>query len=306
MRIQLDYGKQEELILLAKKDGTWKELAEKLDVNMNYLCNELSKESRSLSEQTYMRLCTLIGRDYNLFIKSKLEDNWGKSKGGLNSSGSRIKPFKAPNLSENLAELCGIILGDGHLEYYQDGKKIRSYGLTVTGHSLEDLNFLKKHVNNLIKQLFDYSSRYKGSSTKQAIYLIVNGKKLVEFFTEIGIKSGNKKTHNQGIPNWILDNENYLKACLRGLIDTDGSIHYISKNNRNLRICFTSYIPKLIDDVRNAFLKLGFHPSKIIKCNQIFLTRKENIQRYIDTIGFNNDKHLNRIKRFYEQKALVE
>ncbi len=161
-------------------------------------------------------------------------------------------------------------------------------------------------MNNLIKQLFDYSCRYKGSSTKQAIYLIVNGKRLVEFFGELGLKPGNKKTNNQGIPNWILCNEGYLKACLRGLIDTDGSIHYISKNNKNLRISFTSYIPKLIEEVRNSFLKLGFHPSKIIREKQIFLTRKQDINHYLNTIGFNNDKHLNRLKKFTQHRALVE
>ncbi len=116
MRIQLDSGKQKELILLAKKDETWKKLAQRLNLNMNYLCNELFTEKRTLSEEHYHNLCNIVNANYDSFIKNKLSNDWGRSKGGLNSSGSRIKIFRAPELSIPLAELCGTILGDGHLE----------------------------------------------------------------------------------------------------------------------------------------------------------------------------------------------
>lgn len=305
MRIQLKKGKQSELILLAKKSGTWQELASKLNVNMRYLCNELFKETRTLSEKIYLLLCSLTGQDFDRFVVGRFEDNWGKSKGGKNAVEFHLKELNHVFFSSDLAELCGIILGDGHLEYYQDGKKIRSYSLTITGHSIDDSNYLRQYIKNLIKQIFNYDSRFKQSKDSNGLYLVVNGKRLVEFFNNIGIKPGNKKINSQGIPSWIINNRGYLVACLRGLIDTDGSIHHISKNNRNLRITFTSYIPRLLEDVRISFLKLGFHPSKIIKGNQIFLTRKDDIKLYLETIGFSNDKHLNRVLSF-QKEASVE
>ncbi|MBM3232072.1 hypothetical protein FJZ21_01700 [Candidatus Pacearchaeota archaeon] len=305
MRIKLLFGKQKELLLLAKKQETWKDLSLKLKLNQNYLVNELFKETRTLSEDTYKLLNDLTGKNFDEFIVERLENYWGKSKGGKNAVESQLKYFKPVSFNNFLAELCGIILGDGHLEYYQNGKKIRSYSLTVTGHSVKDSNYLRKYVNNLIKQLFNYDSRFKNSNDGNGLYLVVNGKRLIEFFEKIGIKPGNKKINSQGIPAWILENKDYLAACLRGLMDTDGSIHYISKHNRNLRITFTSYIPKLLDDVRESLLRLGFHPSKIIKGNQIFITRKEDIQLYLKLIGFSNDKHLNRLQNF-QKKASVE
>lgn len=50
-----------------------------------------------------------------------------------------------------------------------------------------------------------------------------------------------------GIPQWIKNDETYIKACLRGLIDTDGSIFRMSKRDKNLiRIGFTNHNSRLL------------------------------------------------------------
>src|SRR3989344_2163624 len=159
------------------------------------------------------------------------------------------------------------------LEYSQKSSKKRNYSLTITGHKIQDKHYLSKYIINLINILFNYRCSLNELQNSNGLYIRVYGKRLVEFFGSIGFRYGNKILNAQSIPNWILSNKDYLKACLRGLVDTDGSIHYIAKNNRNLRITFTSYIPNLLEDVRRSFLKLGFYPSKVIKGNQIFLTR---------------------------------
>ena len=121
----------------------------------------------------------------------------------------------------------------------------------------------------------------------------------------LGIKPGNKKKNNQGIPSWIKNNKKYLIKCIKGLIDTDGSIHYISKKNLNLRISYTSYIPKLLKEVRGGLIKIGFTPSKIISKKQIFLSRQKDIKNYIKEIGFGNQKNLNRLKFLKSRNAPV-
>ena len=82
MRIKLKEGKQRELILLAKGNFTWDELANQLKINSHYLSIELKKEERLLSEEIYKKLCEINKLDFNRFIENKLENNWGKSKGG--------------------------------------------------------------------------------------------------------------------------------------------------------------------------------------------------------------------------------
>lgn len=304
MRIKLKKGKQAELITLAKKDKTWLELSKELDIVPDYIRNELRKEKRLLSEKVYLTLCELTKTNYEKFIEEKLNDNWGRLKGGLNSEGN-TKKIKLPRKSEYLSELIGTILGDGHIESYTKGTKIRCYSITITGDSRNDKEYLSNYITNIIKKLFREDTKIKESEDSNTLYLRVYGKEIVKFLNNLGLKSGNKKENNQSIPKWIKNNKNYLIPCLRGLVDTDGSIHYISKNNKNLRISFTSYIPNLLNDVRNSLIKLGFNPSKIINEKQIFLSRKENIERYIKTIGFSNEKHLNRIKKFNSRAPVV-
>ena len=64
------------------------------------------------------------------------------------------------------------------------------------------------------------------------------------------------------------------------------------------KINFTNYNKKLLQDTLLAFIKLGFHPSKIINNKQFNLSRKGDIVRYINQIGFSNKKHRKRFDQF--------
>ena len=73
MRIKLKEGKQRELINLAKRNLTWKELSEKINLSQDYIRNELKNEERLLSEETYKKLCQLTNFYYNNF---NIKFNW--------------------------------------------------------------------------------------------------------------------------------------------------------------------------------------------------------------------------------------
>jgi len=296
MRIVLEKGKQKELIELAKIDLTWEKLAKEINCNPSYLMNELRYTKRLLSDLRYKKLCELSNVNFDKFILDKKEDNWGRAKGGQNSKGN-TKNFIEPQENEELAELFGIILGDGHVEKTMIGKKIRVYSIDIAGDSRDDKIYIKNYVSNLFSKLFNEKGKIRFSKNANGIHIAVYGKKIVEFVNRKGIMSGNKKNNNQKIPDWILNNRDYLKACLRGLIDADGCVYYISKKtNRNLRISFTSCIPKLMEDVRNSFISLGFHPSKILREKEIYLSSKIDVNKFLDEIGFSNNKHLKRLQ----------
>lgn len=295
MRIKLKKRKQKTLINLAKKNLTWKDLAQKLEISEGYLRNELKKEQRSLSEETYKQLCKLTNKNFDSFIIKKLDDNWGRAKGGEKSK-KIIKEIRIPEKDEDLSEAIGIILGDGHISNFKIGKKIRCYSIRIAGNAEADKDYLINYIPFLFKRVFGEKGSLHFSKKSKVGYYTLYGKNYVNLMNSLGVKSGNKKKNNQGIPNWIKKDENYLSRCIKGLIDTDGSIHYISKKNLNLRISYTSHIPQLLKDTRNALIKLGFNPSKIIRERQIFLSKKREIDKYINEIGFGNQKNLNRWK----------
>ncbi len=304
MRIILKKGKQKELILLAKKESSWSFLSKALKINENYLRNDLKNERVTLDEEIYLRLCKLSEISFDKYILKKVEDNWGRSKGGKNSP-KNIKEISQINLNEDLAEVFGILLGDGHVQRYEEGKKIRCYSLIVAGNSYTDKDFISMYIPSLFEKVFGVKGSLFFSKNENSAYYKVYGKRLVDFIISKGISSGNKKENNQGIPNWIKRDKNFLLKCIKGLIDTDGSVHLISKVNKNIRINYTSHIPNLLNDVREGLISLGFYPSKIIKNRQIFLSSKNDVNKYINEIGFSNKKNLNRLILFREKNAPV-
>ena len=295
MKIKLKKGKQKELFILAKKNKTWRELATKLKVNEQYLCRDLKLEKRLLSKEIYDTLCFLTKENFDNFIIERLENNWGQIKGGENSLGNS-KNFKAPRKNKKLAEAFGIILGDGHVSEFKKGKKARVYCVSIAGNTKTDKDYIFNYIPNLFLEVFKENGSTREIMGRNIGYFSIYGKNLIKFLKEKGLGVGNKLKNKQGIPLWIKQKNSFLKACLRGLIDTDGSIHKISKNNKNLRIDFTSYIPALLKDTREAFIKIGFNPSKIISNKHFFISKQKEILKYVNEIGFSNSKNLKRFE----------
>ncbi len=302
MRIRLKEGKQQELILLAKNSMSWSELATKINENAHYLANDLKNERIILKERVYQKLCEIANIKYDNYIVEKLNDNWGRSKGGViaskTSKGSLIQ-IKIPKRSERLAELIGAILGDGNITSIKKGKKIRVYQVSITGHKELDKNYHIDYLANLFDELFSLKSKERVSKNNNTRNLVISSKQLINYLIENELKPGNKIRNQVTIPSWIKNKKNYLKACIRGLIDTDGSIFRMSNQDPQLlRISFTNYNKTLLKDVKDSFILLGFNPSKIIKEKQIFLSRKKDISKYLKDIGFSNNKHINRLNNF--------
>ena len=129
-------------------------------------------------------------------------------------------------------------------------------------------------------------------------HLVVYSKELVNFFVNMGLKPGNKIKKQTTIPSWIFQKKEYLQACLRGLIDTDGCVHRMSQRDSNLiRINFVNHNLTLLKNTQKAFLLLGYHPSKIIRNRVFYISRQNEISKYLKEIGFSNKKHKDRLKQ---------
>lgn len=195
--------------------------------------------------------------------------------------------------SIEFAELIGIVLGDGNVYEYVKGKGIANYSIRIAGDAVKDLEY-HTFIFRLCLQLFNYKSRLYFHSTRREIISHIYGKKYVELFKTQGILPGNKIKNKSTIPLWIFENEDYLKACIRGLIDTDGSIYRMGKWNQ---MCFKKHNLTLLEDFRRGLLILGYTPSKIT-LNKVYISKRREIQRYHEEIGFNNPKHEHRYLKF--------
>lgn len=296
MRIWLQEGKQRELIELEKErlNLSWNDLANNLNIKFSKL-NSFHYEESLIDDITFNKL--KLSQDYKRFIIKKLKEGWGKVKGGKLSSGN-LKDIKIPNKNEDLAELWGILLGDGHIERTK-AYKLGVYHITVVGHSYLDKDYLLKYVKPLIEKLFQIKVRVYSSKTANALTIIADGRRIVDFFEKEGFKAGDKIRNQSTIPDWIKENPKFLAACLRGLHDTDGSFYKLTNQN-SFQIGFTNHDNTLLKDAQKGLLSLGIGVSKIIDNRKYVITRKSEIAKFYKLVGFHNSKHINKIRVFMQ------
>ncbi|MBR9682208.1 MAG: hypothetical protein GOV02_00890 [Candidatus Aenigmarchaeota archaeon] len=184
-----------------------------------------------------------------------------------------------------MAEFIGILLGDGNI-YIQESTG--NYQIRIAFDAIKEIGFLK-YVNKLIEKLFDTTFYTKYHRTVNVMYLCKGSKEICS-----GLKIILPKNR---IPNWIFQDSKMLSSCIRGLIDTDGSIFRMSRKDPHLlRIGFKNTNQGLLKDFKNGLEILGYHPSKIICKESVFLSRQGEIKKYIKDIRFNNPKHIKRYR----------
>ena len=113
------------------------------------------------------------------------------------------------------------------------------------------------------------------------------------------------------IPEWIKENEIFLKACIRGLIDTDGCFYtnsyYVNgKKYSYFKIAFTNASAPLISSVFTALVKFGFK-ARISKNNKdVRIEGTQYVNKYVDEIGSHNNKHLEKIEKWKNIRNMLK
>jgi len=200
------------------------------------------------------------------------------------------KIVRKPKKNADLAEFCGILIGDGGLTKYQ--VKITLNSITDKPYSI----FVKK----LIKKLFCEDPKLYPVRDTRALNICVSRIDLVSFLTTLGIKLGNKLKQEVSMPEWVRKSKKYTIACIRGMVDTDGCVihetHTIKgKKYRYYRLNLSSSSPKLIEQTKLALEELGFHPKVRNKGKSVQLENLEEICDYFKRVGTHNPKHIKRL-----------
>ena len=225
----------------------------------------------------------------------------GRKKGGIaslvvhnskNTGFITLKKIRTPSQNQKLAELLGILIGDGHLSKYQVG---------ITTNSRTDLDhaqFMKK----LLYDLFGVSSKISIRQKENSVNIVASSQNLVKFLRKQGMPIGNKIEQGLRVPRWILRKRTFQKSFLRGLFDTDGCI-YADKHKIRGKIymhggwTITSYADTLRQDVIQILKKLEFSPTSRDSQKSVYLRKQGDIHRYFSDIGTSNPKHKNRYRQ---------
>jgi hypothetical protein len=196
-----------------------------------------------------------------------------------------------------LAEEVGIHIGDGSMNIY-GGTHLYS----LRGHRVDDEEYYRNYIPKIYKRLYNLDVNIR--TWPDVIGFQCASKVIIKFKHDLnklplGIKG------DITIPEFVMRNPSFMRACLRGIFDTDGCV-YLEKKSQGLypRIQIASVSEPLISQVASIFDLMGFNFSrwiareKSIKWKRLYnitLRGFENTKKWFEIVGSNNPKH---VKRF--------
>jgi len=218
-------------------------------------------------------------------------------------AGDFVYKITVPEKNEELAEFLGVCFGDGCISI-SDKKK--DYQVCIAGHLRLDDDYLRNHVNALIKSLFSIEPKFRIQGRSNTLLLSVRSKELAHFLNSIGMPIGRKSKSQMRVPDWIRANMTLMKSFTRGLFDTDGTFNFRLGKYPRVSIAMANREP--IVDVHDFLVRHGFSLGKIVEERRtlngsekefvlfkLFLNGHKNFKRWMKEIGSSNPKHLNRM-----------
>lgn len=212
-----------------------------------------------------------------------------------------MKKIKFPNgMSEDLAELVGIHLGDGSLSL----DKQYDYTVSYAGNLQKDQVFMD-HINNQYFSLFGTKLKVVLNSKRNSIELRIRSKLLYNFLkNSLNIPCGRKT--DLSIPNYIKSDRKYLAAFLRGLFDTDGCVVLQKQNKyRYILLKISTKHNNFAKEIQESLTFLDI-PSFVNKKdtsvnNKIFVgydvvIRNKNVPKFFEVIGSKNPRNFTKYK----------
>ncbi|MFA6050850.1 MAG: LAGLIDADG family homing endonuclease [Candidatus Paceibacterota bacterium] len=252
--------------------------------------NEMKSDSARLGGKERMRLHGSFGT-----LKSRQKGGFASVKVQAHTKDSHfVQRFvKTPRKSKRLAELAGILLGDGGVTKRQ---------ITITLHRKDDFEY-SQYVFNLMKSVFCCS--VTAFHIKNVINIRISRTMAVNCLSKLGIHACNKVKKQVDVPNWIKDNATFSTHCVRGLFDTDGCVHVDrrkikEKDYANVGLYFSNRSLPLLNFVYGQLVLLGFAPRKYKYA--VLVRREKDVIGYMRLIGTSNPKHKGKFENFFKVK----
>lgn len=202
----------------------------------------------------------------------------------------KAKGTHKPGKSVELAEFIGTMMGDGGLSKYQ---------ACITLHHIDDreyINFIAKRI----RKLFHIQPALYHLPKKSVYNIVVSRSEIVKYLHALGLPIGNKVRQEFDIPDWIRKNRKFAIACVRGLVDTDGSVFTHSYTVKGKlysykKLSFCSRSKPLQHSVARILTDVGMRAR--ISGYDVCLDSIADMEKYFALIGSNNPKHLKRYAR---------
>jgi intein/homing endonuclease len=175
-----------------------------------------------------------------------------------------------------------------------DGGINNPWQANITLNSNADFHYIS-YVKALGKKLFGVTPAIRKRKIQKAVDISFASTSMVDFLVSQGLYRGNKIDAGLRIPDWILADGSYRKACVRGLMDTDGCLYVhrhtvANKFYRNIGLCFSSFSPPLMAQVGVIFEEFSIIPHITKDGRKLYLYSRKAVARYMAVFGSSNER----------------
>ncbi len=205
--------------------------------------------------------------------------------------------MKFPKRSNSkLAELVGILLGDGSIA-------IRQYRIQITLNKNE-LQYAF-YITGLIKNLFNIKPNIKFRKKENALDILVFNKQIVYFLiNKIGLTVAPK--WERAVLPQIYTRDNLNKYVLRGYFDTDGCVAITNNNGTTyprleMKICPSPMRNSLIKILRMKKFRFGAYTIENNR-TRIQMNGYSQLFKWLKEIGISNPNNLNKIRELIKKE----
>ncbi|MDO8620136.1 MAG: LAGLIDADG family homing endonuclease [bacterium] len=207
-------------------------------------------------------------------MRTRKIDNFAKWRNMMKATGKIRSVYPLFKKDGDLAELIGVVLGDGHIRRFP-----RTEELSIFSNS-NNPGFISRYAR-LMERIFDKKpalTKHQGNCTRIRLYQ-------KEVHSRLGVPYSPRGKLHIRVPRWILNNEKYIVRYLRGLYEAEGS-HCVHLPTGTYKLFFSNRNQSMLNNVFRLLRKLGFHPHKSKNHYNVQLSKKVEVFKAIKLLQF--------------------
>lgn len=206
-------------------------------------------------------------------MKARKLDNFKKWRDEAKRNGSIKSEYLSLEKNGDLAELIGVVLGDGHIYRHQ-----RCESLRITGDAAKP-EFVYRS-RDLVVAVFSKEPTMAKVKASNAMTVTIYEKHISD---RLGIPCGSRANLRYLLPEWIRVERAFRIRFLRGLYEAEGSrCHHAP--SYTYKLLFRNMNPHLLTLVAKLVNELGF--KAIISSFQVQVSRRHEVQNLADLLQF--------------------
>ncbi len=206
-------------------------------------------------------------------MKERGIDNFKEWRDKMKAEGKIKSKYLSLKKDGDLAELIGVILGDGHIRAYP-----RTEELSIFSNS-NNPNFVVRY-SRLVKKIFSKEPASTNHSKQNCIRIRIYQKHISD---RLGIPFSPRANCKIQVPSWILGNKCFIVRYLRGLYEAEGSF-CVHESTYTHKALFANRNRSMLSNVYKLLKILDFHPHR--GQHQIQISRKEEVYKFLKLIQF--------------------